>query len=49
MKRENIAELLLYPEQRSCARTTTEQVLRLFSLERHQLMQDGKAVEVFDR
>jgi transposase len=49
MKRENIAELPLYPEQRSCAHPTTEQILRLFSLaERHQLMQDGKPVEVFD-
>ena len=49
MKRENIAELPLYPEQRSCAHPTTEQILRLFSLaERHQLMHDGKAVEVFD-
>jgi transposase len=49
MKRENIAELPLYPEQRSCARPTTEQVLRLFSLaERHQLLHDGKTVQVFD-
>src|SRR5215831_9220663 len=37
MKRENIAHLPLYPEQRDCARPTTEQILRLFSLaERHQ-------------
>ena len=49
MKRENIAELPLYPEQRDCARPTTEQILRLFSLAaRHQLVQDGKAVQVFD-
>jgi transposase len=49
MKRENIAELPLYPEQRDCARPTTEQILRLFSLaERHQLLQDGKTVQVFD-
>ena len=49
MKRDNIAELPLYPEQRSCTRPTTEQILRLFSLaERHQLMQDGKTVQVFD-
>ena len=48
MKRENIAELPLYPEQRDCARPTTEQILRLFSLaERHQLVQDG-IVQVFD-
>jgi transposase len=49
MKRENIAELPLYPEQRDCARPTTEQILRLFSLaERHQLIKDGKVVELFD-
>jgi len=49
MKRENIAELPLYPEQRDCARPTTEQILCLFSLaERHQLVQDGKVVQVFD-
>jgi transposase len=47
MKRENIADLPLYPEQRDCARPTTEQILRLFSLaERHQL-NDGKTVHVF--
>ena len=49
MKRENIAELPLYPEQPDCARPTTEQILRLFSLaEGHQLVQDGKAVQVLD-
>jgi transposase len=49
MKRENIDELPLYPEQRDCARPTTEQILRLFSLaERHQLVQDGKMLQVFD-
>jgi transposase len=49
MKRENIAELPLYPEQRDCARPTTEQILRLFSLaERHRLMQDGKTLQIFD-
>jgi transposase len=49
MKRDKIAELPLYPEQRSCTRPTTEQVLRLFSLaERHQLLQHGKIVQVFD-
>jgi transposase len=49
MKREKIDELPLYPEQRDCARPTTEQVLRLFSLaERHQLLRDGKVVEVSD-
>ena len=49
MKRENIAELPLYPEQRDGARPTTEQLLRLFSLaERHQLMQHGKTLQIFD-
>ena len=49
MKRDNIAELPIYPEQRDCTRPTTEQVLRLFSLaERHQLMHDDKTVQVFD-
>jgi transposase len=49
MKREEITELPLYPEQRDCQRPTTEQVLRLFSLaERHQLMHDDKTVQVFD-
>lgn len=49
MKRENIAELPLYPEQRDCKHPTTEQILRLFSLaERHQLLHDGKVVQIFD-
>jgi hypothetical protein len=38
MKRERRKELPLYPEQRSCKRTTTEQILRLSRLpERHTL------------
>jgi transposase len=49
MKREKIDELPLYPEQRNCARPTTEQILRLFSLaERHQLIQAGKVAQVFE-
>jgi transposase len=49
MQRENIEELPLYPEQRDCKHPTTEQILRLFSLaERHQLMHDGKTIDVFD-
>jgi transposase len=48
MKREKINELPLYPEQRDCKHPTTEQILRLFSLaQRHELMRDGKTVEVF--
>ena len=49
MKRENIAELPLCPEQRQCAHPTTEQILRLFSLaERHRLLLDGSTVQLFD-
>jgi len=49
MRREEINELPLYPEQRNCARPTTEQILRLFSqAEGHRLLQSGKVVEVFD-
>lgn len=48
MARERIEELPIYPEQRQCAHPTTEQVLRLFTLaERHQLMQHGHTVQVF--
>ena len=49
MKRENIDELPLYPEQRDCERPTSEQILRLFSqAARHQLVRDGKTLHVFD-
>lgn len=49
MKRDGIEELPLYPEQRQCARPTTEQILRLFSLaERHRLIQDGRTAQVFE-
>jgi hypothetical protein len=49
MKRENIEELPLYPEQRQCQRPATEQILRLFSLaERHQLTQGGNTVQPFE-
>jgi transposase len=49
MKRERLKELPLYPEQRSCKRPTTEQVLRLFSLaERHVLTRSDRTVQVFD-
>ncbi len=48
MKKNNIPELPLYPEERKCKRPTTEQVLRLFSLtERHILLRRGKAVQLF--
>ena len=49
MKRENIADLPIYPEHRLCAHPTTEQILGLFSLaERHKLTQDGTIMQVFD-
>jgi transposase len=48
MKRERLKELPLYPEQRSCKRPTTEQILRLFSLaERHTLMRGERIAQVF--
>ena len=49
MKRDNIEQLPLYPEQRKCRRPTTEQVLRLFSLaQRHRLVQGGQTLQVFN-
>jgi transposase len=49
MKREKIAHLPLYPEHRLCAHPTTEQILALFSFaERHQLIQDGNIIQVFE-
>lgn len=49
MKREAIAQLPLYPEQRQCLHPTTEQVLRLFSLaQRHTLFDGDSPVQVFD-
>src|SRR5215469_15839754 len=49
MKRDNIEHLPLYPEQRSCAHPTTEQILRLFSLAaRNKLVQNRKVLQTFD-
>jgi transposase len=48
MKRERLKELPLYPEQRSCKRPTTEQILRLFSFaERHTLVRGDRIAQVF--
>jgi hypothetical protein len=48
MQRERIAQLPIYPEQRSCKRPTTAQVLRLFSLaECHTLTRGSRRVQVF--
>ncbi len=47
MKSGNIDDLPLYPEQRSCERPTTEQILRLYSLvTQHRLLEDGSTVQV---
>lgn len=49
MKRANIKELPLYPEQRSCERPTTEQILRLYGLcMRQKLLRHGRTVQVFE-
>src|ERR1700686_4759336 len=49
MKREKIADLPIYPEQRRCKHPTTEQILRLFSLaERHTLRSDGRTIQTFN-
>lgn len=48
MDQEQIEELLLYPEERSCRRPTVLQILRLFSLiERHALNKNGELVQAF--
>ena len=49
MKREAIASLPLYPEERACRRPASEQVLRLFSLtERSRLLRRGRTLQVFE-
>lgn len=49
MTRKKIEELPIYPEQRQCARPTTEQILRLFSLAvRNRLIGNGKSIQVFE-
>jgi len=48
MQRDGIAELPLYPEDRSCSHPTFLQILRLFSLpERHLLKQNNAVVQIF--
>jgi transposase len=49
MRRERLKSLPLYPEERRCARPTTEQVLRLFShAERHVLTSAARTVQTFE-
>jgi hypothetical protein len=44
-----LKELALYPEERSCKRPTTEQLLRLFThTERHRLTRAAHTVQIFD-
>jgi transposase len=48
MKRENITELPIYPEERLCKHPTTEQVFRLFShAQRHILFQNDNKIQIF--
>jgi transposase len=49
MKREDIEELPIYPEERLCHRPTAQQILKLFALaERHQLRKDGQLLQTFE-
>jgi transposase len=49
MKREGVASLPLYPEERRCASPTAEQVLRLFAhVARHVVLRGDGATERFD-
>ncbi|RMH58470.1 MAG: hypothetical protein D6679_04550 [Candidatus Hydrogenedentota bacterium] len=48
MRRKEIEELPIYPEERSGKSPTAEQILRLFGLiERHRLMKHGALVQTF--
>jgi transposase len=49
MQRDGIEALPLYPEERSTARPTAEQIFRLFSLtQRHILTHEGQRVRTFE-
>ena len=49
MQREHLKALPLYPEERRCARPTTEQILRLFAhAQRHTPMRTGLVVQTFE-
>jgi transposase len=49
MKQRRVKDLPIYPEERSCGRPTTEQILRLFTLcQRDVLTRKGKVVQVFE-
>lgn len=49
MEKEGIADLPIYPEERTTSRPTSEQILRLFGFaERHVLMEDSRQVQEFE-
>ena len=49
MQRQRLNALPIYPEERRCARPTTEQILRLFAhAQRHTLMRAGLVVQTFE-
>ncbi|EQD74687.1 hypothetical protein B1B_02523, partial [mine drainage metagenome] len=48
MKREKIASLPIYPEERACESPTSSRMLELFeNVEIHHLLSDGKYVRTF--
>jgi hypothetical protein len=49
MKREGVASLPLYPEERPCRRPTAEQVMRLFAhVARHAVVRPDGSRETFE-
>lgn len=49
MTRRELAELALYPEERSCRAPTAARILELFAgVSRHRLTRDGKVIQVFE-
>ena len=49
MQRQHLKALPIYPEERRCARPTTEQILRLYAhAQRHTLIRAGCVIQTFD-
>ncbi len=49
MQRQHLKALPIYPEERRCARPTTEQILRLYAhAQRHTLIRAGRVIQTFD-
>ena len=49
MQRERLKALPIYPEERRCARPTTERILRLFAhAQRHTLTRAGRVVQTLE-